>query len=337
MARAAVGDDVYGDDPTVNALEAKVAEILGKEAAVYVPTGTMANQLALRSQTEPGDAVIMDAHAHVVRNEAGAAAALSGVTVIPVSGRRGIFTAEDVHAAMGTDHPLSPFRIVPRTRLVCVENTHNGGGGVVWPLERIRAVTEAAREHGLSTHLDGARIWNASVASGIAPARVAEHFDSVSVCFSKGLGAPVGSTLAGTATLIARARRFRQQFGGGMRQAGIIAAGALYALEHNRARLEDDHRRAREFAENLAGMPEISIDLDAVQTNIVRFTVPDMGFAAFVDRCHDAGLSVLPSGGGVRAVFHLDVDDGQLARALAIVRSVLADAGRSDTMSRVRA
>ena len=246
MARAEVGDDVFGDDPTVTRLEARTAEILGKEAAVFTPSGTMANQLALRAHTEPGDEILVDGNAHIYYYETGAPAALAGVMCRCLPGVRGLFTVADVEAALRpADQHFAP------TKLVCLENTHNRGGGSVWPMERIREIADVSRARGLRLHLDGARLWNAAVATGIPERDYAAHFDSVSVCFSKGLGAPIGSALCGTREFIQRARRFRKMYGGGMRQAGIIAAGALHALEHHRARLAEDHANARALAEEI--------------------------------------------------------------------------------------
>ncbi len=267
MAEAEVGDDVLGDDPTVAAL----AQILGKESAVYMPSGTMTNQVAVRTWTEPGDEIIIEAGAHTYFFESGGPAALSGVMCRLIQGERGLFTADQVRAVL---RPANEH--FPRTRLVCVENTHNRGGGTVWPLRQVAEVAAVAREAGLKVHLDGARLWNASVAAGVPEKDYAAHFDSASVCFSKGLGAPVGSALAGTREFIARARRFRKMFGGGMRQAGIIAAGALYALEHHRERLAEDHANARRLAEGLAGLAGIEIDPATVETNIVVFLVTSM-------------------------------------------------------------
>jgi threonine aldolase len=229
MAAAEVGDDVFGEDPTVLELEKETAAMLGKEAAMLTPSGTMANQLAVRIQTEPGDEVIVDGNGHIYIYEGGGPAALSGVTCRCLDGRRGVFSAADVEAVLRP--PDSHF---PRSRLVCLENTHNRGGGKIWPVEELDAVAKLSRTHGLSLHLDGARLWNAAVATGISESRWAAPFDTVSVCFSKGLGAPVGSALAGSKAIIDKARRFRKMFGGGMRQAGIIAAGALYALRNHR-------------------------------------------------------------------------------------------------------
>lgn len=324
MARAPVGDDVYGEDPSVKALETRVAELLGKEDAVYVPSGTMSNQVALRAHTEPGDMAIMDGGAHMAINEGGGAAALSGVTIWRAS-RGGIFSPADVEGALEVPHPFNPPNHAPRARLVCVEQTHNGGGGVVWPLEAISAVADAARRHGLALHMDGARLWHATAATGVDERDFAAPFDTVSVCFSKGLGAPVGSALAGTRALVTRARRFKQMYGGGFRQAGILAAGALHALEHHRGRLGDDVRRARRFAETLAGLPGACVDLACVQSNIVRFEVPEMGAGPFVDACHARGVHMLPGGHvGVRAVLHLGIGDADVDNALAVIGDVLA-------------
>ena len=325
MAEAEVGDDVYRDDPTVLALERRTAEILGKEDAVYMPTGTMTNQVALRTHTEAGDLILIDVNAHVARAEGGGPAALSGVMTRGLPGIHGIFTADDVHAAIPVKHEFTPGTLAPPARLLCVENTHNGGGGTVWPLEQIASVCKAGRHHGLRLHLDGARLWHAAVATGTPEADYyAAPFDTVSVCFSKGLGAPIGSALAGSAELIARARRFKAMFGGGFRQAGIVAAGALHALQHHRARLAEDHAKAKAFAEGLNRTRGIEIDLELVQTNIVRFTVTARPSGTFVERCHADSLHMLASGpDGVRAILHLDVSEAQIQEALAIVRSVV--------------
>ncbi|MBI2302483.1 MAG: threonine aldolase family protein, partial [Armatimonadetes bacterium] len=266
MAEAEVGDDVFGDDPTVNRLEARTAELLGKPAAVFVPSGTMANQLAIRSQTEPGDEILVESTAHIYTHEAGAPAALAGVLCRLITTERGIFGPHDIAAHV---RPANPY--YAPLKLVCVENTHNRGGGSVWPLDSITAVAGEARQHGLRLHLDGARLWNASAASGVSEADYARPFDSVSVCFSKGLGAPVGSALCGDEAFVLRARRFRKMYGGGMRQAGILAAGALHAIEHHGERLADDHANARRLAEGLAALPGVELDPAAVETNIVIF------------------------------------------------------------------
>jgi threonine aldolase len=324
MAAADVGDDVYGDDPTVNALEARTAEILGKEAAVFVPTGSMSNQVALRTHTEPGDLVLIDGSAHIVLNEGGGGAALSGVTMKPVRSRYGVFGPDDVVACLERPHPFNPGTLGSPPTLLCLENTHNAGGGTVWPLDQLRAVCAVGRERGLTLHLDGARLWHACAASGIDPDAFAEPFDTVNVCFSKGLGAPVGSALAGPAAVMERARRFRQQFGGGMRQAGIVAAGALHALEHHRGDLVRDVANARRLGEGLAALDGVRLDTARVQSNIVRFEVTvDAG--DFVTRCFDGGVYMLPNGAhGVRAVLHRDVPDEAVDTALDLMAGVLA-------------
>jgi len=320
MAAAPVGDDVLGDDPTVIELERATAEVLGKPAAVYMPSGTMTNQVALRTHTEPGDEVVMAENAHIYFYEGGAPAALSGVMLRLVPAERGIFTAEAMRAA------LRPANVhFPRTKLVCVESTSNRGGGSIWPLERIREVHDVAREAGLAMHLDGARIWNASIAAGVPERDYAQYFDSVSVCFSKGLGAPVGSCLAGGAEFIDRARRFRKMFGGGMRQAGIIAAGALHALRNHRDRLADDHANAKVLAEGLAAIDGIELDAATVETNIVIFRVTACGAPEMVERLTAAGVLVLAtSPTNIRAVTNLMVDAEDIRRTLEVFRRVLS-------------
>jgi len=322
MAEAEVGDDVHGDDPTVNALEARTAELLGKEAAVYMPSGTMTNQVAIRAHTEPGDEIIIEAQGHSFFYETGGPAALSGVTCRLIEGRRGIFTGQDVRRA------LRPRNVhFPHTKLVCVENTHNRGGGSIWPIETIADVESAAREAGLKMHLDGARLWNASVATGIPEREYARHFDSVSVCFSKGLGAPVGSVLAGSDEFIQRARRFRKQFGGGMRQAGIIAAGALYALQHHRGRLAADHANARALAEGLSSLEGVELDPAEVETNIVIIRVTSMPAAELVERLAAGGVGVLATGPDtIRAVTNLMVSAEDIAAAVEVFARALSGA-----------
>ena len=320
MAEADVGDDVLGDDPTVLALEARTADLLGKEAAVYMPSGTMTNQVAIRAWTEPGDEIILEASAHSYFYESGGPAALSGVMCRLIEGRRGLFTGDQVRGVL---RPANEH--FPRTKLVCVENTHNRGGGTVWPLQQVADVVAVAREAGLRTHLDGARLWNAAVAAGVPEGDYAAHFDSVSVCFSKGLGAPVGSALAGDGEFIARARRFRKMFGGGMRQAGILAAGALYALEHHRDRLAEDHANARHLAEGLADLPGVDIDPTTVETNIVMVGTTAVAAPDLVQRLEAAGVLVLPRDAKtIRAVTNLDTSAGQIEDALAAFAKVLA-------------
>ncbi|MGW2964461.1 threonine aldolase family protein [Streptomyces sp. NPDC001220] len=324
MARADVGDDVYGDDPTVRTLEERTAHLLGKEDAVYMPTGTMTNQVGIRVHTEPGDAVLFEQSAHVYMLEGGAPSAYSGVLPLLIPGTRGIFTADAVHTAVGSPHPFFPSTVAAPVRLLCVENTHNNGGGTVWPLKDISAVAAAGRERALALHLDGARLWHASIASGVSEADYAAPFDTVSVCFSKALGAPIGSCLAGPAHLITRARRFKQQLGGGFRQAGIIAAGALHALQHHRERLHETHAHARQFAQAVSSLGGIDLDPSTVQTNIVRFRLIHTKAAAFVEEMHRRGVHVLPSGkDGVRAVFYLDIGPEETSKAITAVEATL--------------
>jgi len=288
MAAADVGDDVFGEDPTVRELETETAALLGKEEALFTVSGTMANQLAVRSHTEPGDEILVEANAHLYYYEGGGPAALSGVMCRCLQGERGVFDSADVESAL---RPSDPH--FPRTRLVCIENTHNRGGGKIWPPERIKEVADAARLHGLQLHLDGARLWNAAAATGISEGQWAAPFDTVSVCFSKGLGAPVGSALVGSKALLARARRFRKMFGGGMRQAGIIAAGALFALRNHRVRLAEDHANAKALAEGISRCKGFEIAPSEVETNMVRFRLPGTPAQEVVERLRARGVLVL--------------------------------------------
>jgi threonine aldolase len=329
MARAEVGDDVFGDDPTVKALEAETAALLGKEAALYTASGTMANQLAIRSHTEPGDEILVEANAHIYYYEGGGPAALSGVMCRCINGQRGIFTGAEIEAA------LRPVDVhFPHTRLVCVENTHNRGGGKIWSLEQVHRVAAAAREHGLQLHLDGARLWNASIATGVSEKEYAAHFDSVSVCFSKGLGAPVGSALAGSKSFVERARRFRKMFGGGMRQAGIIAAGALFALRHQRARLAEDHANAKRLACLLAEIEGLEVDPAEVETNMVRFRVLAVPAQELVERLRARGVLVLAVGRDtIRAVANLMVSAQDIEAAAGMVGTAVRGSGEGATQT----
>jgi threonine aldolase len=318
MARAEVGDDVFGDDPTVRALEEEVARITGKEAALFVPSGTMGNQLAIATQTRPGDEIIVGEGAHPVHYEGGAAPALSGVQ-FAVAGHGGMYTADEMEAVV---EPRMYW--APRTSLVAIENTHNRSGGRVWPPDLARGVAQRARALGLATHLDGARVWNASAASGVDVATLCEPFDTASVCFSKGLGAPVGSAFCGTRRLIEEARRFRKRWGGAMRQAGIIAAGALYALAHHRARLADDHANARALAEGMARVAGARVDPASVQTNIVNI---DLDVPADAVASAARGLGVLIHASGpkrLRAVTHLEVSSADIHTATDTLARVIA-------------
>jgi threonine aldolase len=317
MHRAEVGDDVFGDDPTVLRLQEEAARLLGKEAALLVPSGTMANQVAIRSHTEPGDEIVVEAGAHIWRYEGGAYAALSGVSVARVEAVRGILTADAVRAAIRPEGGLGHF---PPTRLVCVEQSSNSGGGTVYPLARLGEIAAVARDHGLRLHMDGARLFNAAVALGVEAAAIAAPFDSVSFCLSKGLGCPVGSLVVGSQAFVDRAHRFRKMFGGGMRQAGYLAAAGLHALAHHVDRLADDHRRARRLGEALAAMPRLAVDLASVETNMVYVDVAATGVdaRAFAARLAEDGVRVVTVGPTrVRAVTHLDVDDAGVDRAIA--------------------
>jgi threonine aldolase len=319
MARADVGDDVFGDDPTVKELESETAALLGKEAALFTASGTMANQLAIRSHTEPGDEILVESNAHIYFYEGGGPAALSGVMCRCLDGSRGVFSGTDLEAAL---RPADQH--FPHTSVVCVENTHNRGGGKIWPLEQIHQVAASAHKHHLKLHLDGARLWNASAATGISERDYASFFDTVSVCFSKGLGAPVGSVLAGSKELIQRARRFRKMMGGGMRQAGIIAAGALFALRNHRDRLAEDHANARLLAEGLACIKGLEADPAEVETNMVRFRVKTMPTDHLVEQLQNRGVLVLAVGRDtIRAVTSLMVSNENIQSALRTVSELV--------------
>jgi threonine aldolase len=321
MAAAPVGDDQYGEDPSVNRLQDRIAELLGKEAALFVPSGTMANQIGLKILTRPGDEVILGDEAHIVWHESGAGAANSGVQ-FTVVGRGGLFTADDLRAAY-----KPPGHIVfPPTTLVALENTHNRGGGIVFPQNDAVAICAVARELGMASYLDGARLFNTAAASRRPLAELAAPFDVVSVALSKGLGCPVGSLIAGRREDISRAVRARRMFGGAMRQSGILAAAGLWALDHNVARLTEDHANARLLAERLAGSRGVSLDLKTVQSNIVIFHMekgaPDA--ATVVARAQEAGVLVSAFGARtVRAVTHLDVSGEQCRQAGDLLAKVI--------------
>ncbi len=328
MAAAEVGDDVYGEDPTVRALEERTAELLGKEAGLFVPSGTMANQIAIRTHTEPGDEIVADARSHILLYERAAPTAIAGVMPRPVHSERGLFGGDAVRALVHGPLPGMPAGLFPPTRLLCLENTHNAGGGSVWPLAVFAETVREARRHGLRVHCDGARLWNAAVATGVAEKVYADHCDSVAVCFSKGLGAPVGSLLAGDRVFVDRARRFRGMFGGGMRQAGVLAAAALWALEHNRERLAEDHLHAKRLAEALSGFPGVVVDPARVETNILYFRLRDTAAAKFAEACAARGVRVLAIGvDTVRLVTHLDVSAADVERAITVFGEVLRDRG----------
>jgi threonine aldolase len=323
MAAAPVGDDQYGEDPSTQRLQARCAELLGKEAALWLPTGTMANQVALRTLTRPGDEVIACLESHAAWHELGGAAANAGVQIHEI-GQGGRFSADELRAAVKPRH----FAIFPTTTLVEVENTHNRAGGVVVPQPEVVRIAAAARELGLATFLDGARLWNASVASGLPVIELAAPFDLVAVAFSKGLGAPGGSLLAGSKPTIAAAHRHRHRMGGAMRQNGIFAAAALHALDHHLGRLVEDHANARRFAERLAAGAAVELDLATVQTNIVVFRRPaalPFDAPALSAQARERGVLVNAFGPRtVRAVTHLDVTQAQCERAADVLVGLLA-------------
>ena len=322
MAQAEVGDDVIDVDPTAERLQLRTAELLGKESALFMPSGTMANQIAVRLHCRPGDEFLCEAGCHIYNYEQGAFAQLSGVVAHTVEGRYGVMELSQLE---GLIRPPNDHLV--RTRLVCLENTHNRGAGRIQPYDTVAAIGHWARANGLRMHLDGARLFNAEVATGIPAARWAQHFDTVSICFSKGLGAPIGSALAGPRDLIRDARRHRKLFGGGMRQVGIVAAGALYALEHQRERLADDHAHARILADAIRHSPGLALEPDLVDTNMVIFAVdPTLATAAeFVAALKDQGVLMLPfSVRTIRAVTHLDVDQQQIQHAGEIIQQTAA-------------
>lgn len=321
MARATVGDDVYGEDPTLRALEETVAALLGKEAALFVPSGTMSNQLALLAQTQRGDEVIVGQNAHMTTFESGAGAALAGVQFAAV-GTDGLFDADDVVAATNPERDY-----LPRTRLVAVENTHNMAGGRLFAAPAVRAIAVTAKQLGLKLHLDGARLWNAAAASNQTPAELAAPFDSVSVCFSKGLGAPVGSALVGSRELIRHTRRLRKMLGGGMRQGGILGAAALYALEHHRQRLVEDHDNAALLAREIAKFPTFSLNPSEVETNIVKVETRRIPAETVALRLAERGvLAAAMARHTLRFVTHLDVKRSDIIEAVRRIGAALEHA-----------
>lgn len=318
MAEAIVGDDVLGADPTVKQLEETTADILGKEAAVFMPSGTMTNQVAIRLHTQPGDEIVMEENSHTYYYESGAPAALSGVMCRLIKGDRGLITEGQLTDA------LRPANIhFPTTKLLILENTHNRGGGKIWPIDQLESVTNTARDAGLRTHLDGARLFNATAATGIPEKQYAKHFDTISVCFSKGLGAPVGSALAGSVETIDRARRLRKMFGGAMRQAGIIAAGALFALQNNRPKLKNDHENAKILAEGLFDLKGIEIDPKTIETNIVFFNTTAPA-AELIEKMNEKGILMLALGeNSIRAVTNLMVTRQMTEKTLTEIKKIL--------------
>ena len=324
MSRAVVGDDVFGDDPTVNALQVQVAHLLGKASALLVPSGTMANQLAIRAHTRHGDEMIAHRRSHIYNYESGAAAALAGVTIRTLDSDDGSLDPDAVASSVhsGDDPHYAP------TALLCFEDTHNACGGRVISATNVEHVVSLARAAGLATHLDGARLWNASLASGRPLRELAAPFDTVSVCLSKGLGAPVGSLLVGDEAAIGRAHRFRKMYGGGMRQAGILAAAGRFALDEQLQRMVHDHRRAAELASHLASLAAVRITPKHVETNLVFFEVepehPRIVAGDLVDRLRERGIAITGSGHRYRLVTHLDVTDRDVAKVCEALSALLS-------------
>jgi threonine aldolase len=322
MASAEVGDDVYGDDPTVNSLEERVAAMFGHEAGLFSPTGSLANQLAIRTLVKPGEELLVETRSHIVRAELGAAATFSGITTRTWPTTDGTLKAEDPLAIAHEN--AGPYLV--STKAIAVENTHNFGGGTVQPVQEIAKLSSAAHARGIAMHLDGARIWNAHVASGVAFAEYGKHFDTISVCLSKGLGAPIGSVMLSSKERVAEARIWRKRYGAGMRQVGIIAAAAHYALDNNIARLAEDHARAKKIAIALAAIDASLVDPTKVVTNIVGLDLSKIGITAadLTARCREAGLWISALGPHyARLVTHLDFDDAQCDEAIAVLQRTL--------------
>ncbi|MBI5731527.1 MAG: aminotransferase class I/II-fold pyridoxal phosphate-dependent enzyme [Ignavibacteriales bacterium] len=321
MYNAEVGDDVYKEDPTANELEKYAAELLGKEAALYVPSGVMGNQICLNVLTQPGDEVICEKDAHIFQYESGSPAALSGLQLSLIDGVRGVFTPEQVEPLI---RPESAYYMA-HTKVIEVENTHNRAGGTINPIENIKSISELAKKNNLLMHLDGARIWNASVVTGISPADYAKHFDSVSCCLSKGLGAPIGSIIAGTKDFIKQAYRVRKGWGGGMRQVGILAAAGLYALKNNIPRLKEDHDKAKLLSDRLSKLPNVFVDTESVQTNIIMLSPKKLSVEDFLTKCRENGL-YLGTGkiGIIRAVTHMDVSFEDIELAIQIIEKIIS-------------
>ena len=321
MYEAEVGDDVFKEDPTVNKLEEYAAELLGKEATLYVSSGVMGNQICLNVLTDPGDEVICEIDSHIFNYESGSPAKLSGIQLMTVKGNLGVLTPEQVEPLI---RPKDAYYMA-RTKIIEVENTHNRGGGTIWPMDAITKLKELAKKYGLYYHLDGARIWNASVETGISVKEYALHFDSISCCLSKGLGAPVGSVIAGSKEFIKEAYRVRKSWGGGMRQVGILAAAGLYALQNNIERLKNDHKRAKYLAGRINEIPNLEINLDAVHTNILLFKPLTMSVKEGMAKCKEAGLLVTQGTvDTLRAITHLDVDDADVEKAADILAGVFS-------------
>jgi len=314
MISADVGDDVFGEDPTVNSLQSRIAQMFGKDSALFVPTGTMGNEICIKSHTQHGDEIIVEQDSHIFVYETAAPSLLSGVQMKPIAGVRGVMDIAQIKRAI---RPKAYF--MPTTTLICIENTHGRSAGSIYPMDEIKKIRELSLENNIKFHLDGARLWNASVASGIPIKNYAQYFDSISVCFSKGLGAPIGSIIVGSEEFIQRARKFRKILGGGMRQSGILAAAAHYALDHNIDRLKEDHRKAEYFARELSHLKQITIDPNEVQTNMVIMDIVN------AEKTQDEVLNLLKQNeilltperySSMRAVMHLDVSMDEIHQAV---------------------
>ena len=320
MMNAKVGDDIYGEDETVNELQEKCAGMTGKEAAMFVPTGVMGNQLSVKSHTVPGDEVIVESNSHILNNETGAAAIISNVQLLSVPGNKGIMTADEIK-----NYIRSSEYYYPVTRLICLENTHNWAGGVIQPISVIKEISGFARTNNIKLHLDGARIFNASVETGISIKEYAGYFDSISFCFSKGLGCPVGSIVCGRKDFIEMARKWRKILGGGMRQSGILAAAGIYALDNNIERLKEDNANAKFFAREISRINGINIDPESVQTNIVVFSSSKISKSDLMSRLKERGV-IISSGSNeiMRCVFHMDAPEEVMKKAVEIFNEVTA-------------
>ena len=322
IATAKVGDDVLGDDPTIIALQNMISELLDKEAALFVPSGTMSNAIAIRTHTKPGDEIITESTSHIYIYEGGGYAALSGCSVALVPGKLGIMTPEDVEKAIRkSDGSLGHF---PNGSLVCVENTSNRGGGTCYSQENLDAIAKVAHQNDCAVHMDGARLFNAAIATGTTPARIVRDYDSISICLSKGLGSPVGSLLVGSSEFIAQAHRWRKMFGGGMRQAGVIAAAGIYALEHNISRLDDDHKRANKLASAINEMEMFSVNIEGVQTNMVYIEINGyLNANQVVEKLAEHDVHVLALGDNLlRAVTHIHITDEDINKSINAFKTI---------------
>ena len=321
MMDAEVGDDVFGEDPTINRLQELIAEMTGKEAALFVTSGTQANQICINAHTYPGEEIIVDRESHIFNYEAGGAALLSGVQLYPVDCKNGFMTVEEVE--FGLRHDDVHY---PQTSLICLENTLNRAGGTIFPFEEIKKISQFSKKNNLKMHFDGARLWNASIATGISIKDYAGYFDSIMLSFSKGMGAPVGSVVAGDIDFVKKAYYYRKVYGGGWRQAGILAAGCIYAIENHFDRLGEDHQRAKYFAEEISKIPAIKIDLSTVETNIVIFDVdiPDFQAIPFLNQLKENSVLMLDiDPNRIRAVTHLDLIDEDVDHAIRVIKKIL--------------